>query len=133
MANGAAVEVGRTPTAWMAGTSPAMTMRGGATAKRCERPLRFGGDAADGANPSSGAARRLLPLRRRRGGHPTHLIPPPSNRIALPCQMSAFSAACGLTPAIRVIRARATPPCETTKQSPSSASSQGCSRSASMA
>ena len=124
-ASGGGVEVGCTPTTWMAGTSPAMTKRGGVTAKGCERPLRFGGDAPCGPALIRRCAAPSPAPRAKGRPYPTHLIPPASNRIALPCQMAAFSAACGLTPAIRVIRARATPPWETTKRSPSSASSQG--------
>ena len=67
------------------------------------------------------------------GRHTIQRQPPFSKAIARPWVIGASAAFAGGTPAMSVMRARATPPCETTNASPVSRSSQGRTRSASIA
>ena len=68
-----------------------------------------------------------------RAPYPSHSHPPFSKISARPCQMLAFSASALDAPARMTMKARATPPCEATKQSPRRAASHGLTRSTSMA
>jgi hypothetical protein len=65
--------------------------------------------------------------------HTIQRQPPFSKAIARPWVIGASAAFAGGTPAMSVMRARATPPCETTNASPVSRSRQGRTRSASIA
>ena len=71
--------------------------------------------------------------RRDRGRHTIQRQPPFSKANARPWVIGASAAFAGGTPAMSVMRARATPPCETTNASPVSRSSHGRTRSASIA